>query len=229
MNVLVVGAHAFETLFLVGGTIARLAADGHRVALAVSCAPHPGGAAAPQEAADRQEESRRATSLIGATPYLLGFTADALRGGAEAPQSQLCEVFRQTAPRLILTHDPVDCSEEHTLTSQLASRCHSIVKRDGASDQSAGPSAIVFMDTLSGLGFEPEQFVDITEFYATKREMLMCFRSKLERKPDDQSPPWMEWLEVHSRFRGIQSGVGFAEAFRRPVVWGSMSPERLLP
>jgi hypothetical protein len=91
------------------------------------------------------------------------------------------------------------------------------------------PPEVIFMDTIGGLGFEPEEFVDISEHFHTKRRMIECYESEIAEWQDHPVFSWLEWLEVNSRYRGIQSGVRYAEAFRRANKWGVRSTKRLLP
>jgi len=229
VNVLAVGAHAFEALFLTGGTLARYAADGHRVALAVICAPSPEGLASGETALARENEALRAASLIGATVHHLRLDASNLSAGDGAAQSLLVDVIRETTPRVILTHDPLDHCPEHVLTSELVFRCRPMGGRRTGATTPADPPDVIYMDTLSGLGFEPEHFVDVTDVFATKREMIACCQGENKDWPGNPTAPWLDWMTIQSRYRGIQGGVGYAEAFRRPPSWGNMSPERLLP
>ena len=229
MNVLAVGAHAFGTLFLAGGTLARYAADGHRVTLAIVYSPPPESLAPGETALAWENEALRAASLIGATVHHLRLDASNLSAGDGAAQSQLADVIREATPRVILTHDPLDHFSEHVVTSELVFRCRSVHGRRTGATAAADPPEVIYMDTLSGLGFEPEQFVDITDVFATKREMIACCQREIEEWPNNPTLPWPDWLTVQSRYRGIQGGVGYAEAFRRPAAWGNMSPARLLP
>lgn len=229
MNVLAVGAHAFETLFLTGGTLARYAADGHAVALAILCAPPPESLALGETALARENETLRAASLIGATVHHLRLDAASLSAGDGAAQSLLADVIRKTTPRVILTHDPLDHFPEYVLASELVFRCRSMHGRRTGATAPVDPPEVIYMDTLSGLGFEPEQFVDVTDVFATKREMIACCGHEADEWPNNPRLSWLDWLTVQSRYRGIQGGVGYAEAFRRPAAWGNMSPARLLP
>lgn len=231
MNVLAIGAHPDDIELFCAGTLARYAQAGHSVAFAVICDGSGGVPGVAQEEARRlrEAESRSAASIIGATVHHLRLDASNLSAGDGAAQSQLADVIREATPRVILTHDPLDHFSEHVVTSELVSRCRSMHGKRTRAMAPADPPEVIYMDTLSGLGFEPEQFVDITEVFATKREMIACCQGEIERWPNNPTLPWLDWLTVQSRYRGIQAGVGYAEAFRRPATWGNISPARLLP
>ncbi len=40
---------------------------------------------------------------------------------------------------------------------------------------------------------------------------------------------FLEFVRTCSRFRGLQSGVAYAEGFRAATVWPRLSTKRLLP
>ena len=93
------------------------------------------------------------------------------------------------------------------------------------------------MDGVLGLSFIPEEWVDITDYFETKAEMLSKHLSQM--MPDTYDPnfvmpprdqaPMMRMLGVQSEYRGMQCGVKYAEAF---IYWKSFNrviPRRLLP
>ena len=55
--------------------------------------------------------------------------------------------------------------------------------------------------------------------------MMLAYESEISVWQDHPVLPWMEWMEVTGRYRGIQSGVRYAEAFRPLRKWGNMSSD----
>jgi LmbE family N-acetylglucosaminyl deacetylase len=235
VNVLAVGAHPLDVFFLCGGTLARYARSGHSVFIAVVCQPaaESATAAVEQVAALSETDTGRAASLIGATVDYLRVPAFSLRDDLET-SLRVTEVVRRAQPDVILTHDPADYYSDHQQTSETVSTA-AIMSRQVTIETESPPLSprhcpeVIFMDTISGLGFEPEEFVDITEDFDMKRRMIECYESEVAQWRDDPVFSWLEWLEVNSRYRGIQSGVRCAEAFRRANKWGVRSTKRLLP
>lgn len=90
-------------------------------------------------------------------------------------------------------------------------------------------SEIICTDTVAGVSFRPEPFVDIGDVIEAKRSMMMAYQGEIKAWQDDLVVPWMEWMEVTCRYRGIQPGARYAEAFRPLRRSGSLSPQRLLP
>ena len=79
------------------------------------------------------------------------------------------------------------------------------------------------------MNFNPTEYVDITDEIELKLEMLECHQSQLKWMRDHDNIDFAEFVRSCSRFRGIQCGVGYAEAFAQECVWGKVVPKRLLP
>jgi LmbE family N-acetylglucosaminyl deacetylase len=233
VNVLAVGAHPLDIVFLCGGTLARYARAGHTVAIAYLALPMSEWSHLSLEelTATREEETARAFSLIGAGVHFLRL------GPLEfslTPENKLrvTDLIRKVAPHVILTHDPQDYHPEHQVTTVLVHESSMLARQYVVETESPviqTHSEIMCMDTVAGVGFRPEQFVDISDVIETKRSMMLAYESEISFWQDHPVLAWMEWMEVTGRYRGIQAGVRYAEAFRPLRKWGNISPERRLP
>jgi LmbE family N-acetylglucosaminyl deacetylase len=85
------------------------------------------------------------------------------------------------------------------------------------------------MDNLAGMNFTPTEYVDITDEIDLKIEMLECHESQLKWMRDHDHIDFAEFVRTCSRFRGIQCGVQYAEAFRMAYNAFRIPPYRLLP
>ena len=85
------------------------------------------------------------------------------------------------------------------------------------------------MDTLAGVGFTPEEYVDITDTIDIKIRMLECHESQMTWMREHDKIDMAEFVTSVARFRGLQCGVRYAEGFRRLRVYPRMTPDRLLP
>ena len=84
------------------------------------------------------------------------------------------------------------------------------------------------MDTVVGINFTPEEYVDITSNIEKKRRILAAHASQGEWLQDQYRMSYIEFMETCSGFRGLQAGVRFAECFRRFVTFPA-NVEKLLP
>jgi LmbE family N-acetylglucosaminyl deacetylase len=84
------------------------------------------------------------------------------------------------------------------------------------------------MDTIAGISFQPEQYVDISSNFDTKKKMLAAHRSQelwLARYGMD----YQEFMECVARYRGLQCGVRYAECFQSSPTWPKWCKGSLLP
>ena len=233
MNVLAFGAHPDDIELYCGGTLAKYARAGHAVTIAVICNGDSGyEGLPPQEVARmREQESCNAAAVINATAHHLRYP-DHRVPTDDLIKSRIVEIIRLSKPQVVISHDPNDCFVDHVRSSELVEEClfmafHSNIETE--SPAITPPTTLFYMDTVAGLGFEPQEFVDITPVFDTKRRMLQCHQSQIVLWKDNPVLETMEMMEVTARFRGIQAFVRYAEAFRRPQLWTRMTTERLLP
>ena len=77
--------------------------------------------------------------------------------------------------------------------------------------------------------YVPEEFVDISDEIDLKIQMLECHESQLKWMRDHDNIDFAEFVKTCSRFRGLQCGVDYAEAFTQEFVWPKVVAKRLLP
>ena len=233
-SVLVVTAHPDDAEILCGGTIARYRAAGDDVAICHACTGNLGHVEIPPSelAPMRWDEAERAAAVVGAKHYTLG-CGDLHLIEAEEVVRRLAGIIREVRPTVIITHDPGDYMPDHTDVAPIvlkASFVATLPQYDGVGGEVWGVvPPVYFMDTIMGVGFEPEEYVDISETYETKTRMLECHESQVKWLRDHDGIDIMENIRVLSRYRGLQCGAEYAEAFRRHRVWPRMTAERLLP
>jgi LmbE family N-acetylglucosaminyl deacetylase len=229
-RVLALGAHPDDIELLCAGTLARFLQEGSEVHLAVACRGDRGGPD-PDRGRLRREEAAAAARLLGAPLHALGFRDAGVRD-TPAARARFLRLFRRVRPDLVLTHGPTDYHEDHVRVGDLAARCAwfaaSAGHRVGDLPPLEHPPALVYMDNLAGVGFEPTHYVDITATMETKRRMLACHASQLRRR-DGGIADLAELAETLARLRGFQCGVHHAEGFRPAPLWGRRRPEPLLP
>ena len=233
MRVLAVGAHPDDIELLCAGTLAKYAHQGHKVFLAHLCSGNMGGSDLDPErlAQIRDKEAEVSARLIEA--QALGPVAGDLDlYPTKQARVAVVDIIRRARPDVIFTHSPNDYMPDHVITSQLVfdasfTATLPLYKTDQPAHEPIVP--IFYMDTVAGLGFEPTDYVDITDFIETKKKMLLAHQSQHKWIEGHHQADALDLLQTTARFRGLQCGVEYAEAFRRLSVWGRVSPERLLP
>ena len=149
------------------------------------------------------------------------------------------DVIRRTKPNII-THPTQDYHPDHRVTSQLVMDSAQIARTRNYTSEYPPHGEVMpvaFMDGEMGVNFLPEEYVDISDVFETKIQMLMQHHSQLMPDyydpdfvipPNDQNP-FYRMAETMSAFRGLQCGVRYAEGFR---LWRSANrivTRRILP
>lgn len=234
MKVLAVGAHPDDLEILCGGTLARYAQEGHDV---VMCHATKGDRGSFEYSAEevstiRHREAGAAAEVIGAEHISLGLSDAEVNASDPEQRLMMIDLVRATKPDVIITHSPNDYMGDHNEVSRLVfdtSFFASLPLIETAHAYHEVVPALFYMDTFTGLRFEPTEFVDISEVVETKVQMLSCHESQLRWIRDHDGVDIVGQLKITGAFRGHQSGVPFAEGFERCLAWLRGTTTRLLP
>jgi LmbE family N-acetylglucosaminyl deacetylase len=227
LRFLAIHAHPDDIEFQCAGTLALLKRKGHQITLATLTAGDCGSAElAPSEIARiRREEARKAAELLGADYFCLEFE-DLRIVDDDRSRMRVTEVLRQVAPDVVITAPPIDYMTDHENTSRLVRQATfnaPIPNYTTGADHPARPIDAIphlyYVDPLEGTDYfgrdlPADFYVDVTETFAIKKEMLACHASQRD---------WLlrqhgidEYLEAQKRWsqkRGHEAGCPFAEAF----------------
>jgi LmbE family N-acetylglucosaminyl deacetylase len=178
----------------------------------------------------RNGEAEKAGSLAGIEVISLDI-GDLLPNGCSVEQrDKIADLIRRVQPDFIITHGPNDYMPDHREVSKLvfdASFAASVPQYGKGGKAAVTP--IYYMDNLAGLNFNPTEYVDITDEIDLKIDMLECHVSQLKWMRDHDHIDFAEFVRSCSRFRGLQCGVQYAEAFSQEMVWPKVTTRRLLP
>lgn len=232
MNVLAIGCHPDDIEIGCSGTLAKCVKRGDKVTVCHVANGNMGHEIIkPDELrVMRANEAKSAGALAGIEVCTLDI-GDLLPNGCDLSQRDaVAELIIKVQPDFIITHGPDDYMPDHREVSKLvfdASFVASVPQYNGGGKSAVTP--IYYMDNLAGLNFVPTEFVDISEEIDLKIEMLECHVSQLKWMRDHDGIDFAEFVKTCSRFRGIQSNVQYAEAFRQELVWPKVVTKRLLP
>jgi LmbE family N-acetylglucosaminyl deacetylase len=232
-NILAVGAHPDDLELCCAGTLAKFAKQGVKVSMAIATDGSAGHMIIPPKELGviRHREAEKAAKLIGADLYWMGSQDGFLFEDIDS-RLRFIEVIRKAKPDVIITHDPQDYHPDHRAVSRLifdASFESGIKNLATESPFHPGVQPLIYFDRVAGTGFQPTEFVDITETFEIKREMLACHESQLKWLRDHDNVDFIEMMVTLSSARGYQCGAKYAEAFRSETVWPRPRPYRVLP
>ena len=236
MNILAVGANPDDVEFLCAGTLAVYANRGDSVSIAFLTKGDKGSREIPLEemAAIRKGEAENAAKIIGAKMFPMGVPDGDVEVSLDL-RRKTAELIRQTKPDAVITHFHDDYMSDHNYTSQLvvdasfwAGAKHFTGDPNQAPHVEVRPP-VFYMDTLMGIGFVPQEYVDITEVMDIKIEMLSQHKSQLEYMKERDGLDFLDYMITAAKYRGYQCGVNYAEGFIPNRIYPSLSTKRLLP
>lgn len=213
-KVLVIAPHPDDEVLGVGGTMARLAHQGHDIFVAIVTHGDP-SMFDPGFIEQGRQEALKAHRLLGVrdTIFMEGFPAALLD---TVPHSQLNEAFRKVLndvkPQILFIPFNGDIHLDHRLVFESAL----VAARPNSTQQ---VQAIYAYETLSETnwnappltpGFLPNTYFDISAFLEVKLEAMRVYQTQLKLFPHERS---IKAIRALARLRGATVGFEAAEAF----------------
>jgi LmbE family N-acetylglucosaminyl deacetylase len=167
MKVLAVGAHPDDLESLCAGTLAKYRRHGHQVAMAVATNGEVGSSSLSKAeiAAIRRAEAEASAAVIDAEFHWLGYPDEFLFNDAPS-RLRFIDLVRQARPDLILCHDPEnDYHPDHTTSGRIIWDTHVMVTVPNIVTEHppcAKIPEIIYIDTIGGVNFIPNRYVDIS-------------------------------------------------------------------
>jgi len=237
MNVVSVGAHQDDIELLCLGTLVKYSLrEDVTITNVVISNGDKGGQFDPsipykEIAAIREREATAVAEALGGRYVCLGQPDEYVRDTDEA-RNHLTDILREAKADIVFANSPVDYNPDHMVAGQIAFHACMLASVSTIfTDHDPLPQcpAMYYMDSICGLEFEPTHYVDITEVFERKCELLRLHKSQMANM--DQMAGWdlVKYAQVVNAFRGIQCGVEYAEAFRPALAFPRLRPGNLLP
>jgi len=233
-RVLAVGAHPDDIEILCAGTLARFAREGAAVSIITVMNGDKGGFDIPpaELAETRRRECIAAAEVIGADWIGLGVPDGTLAWDGDL-HVRMIQAIQGVNPDLIITHAPNDYMSDHTETSKAVTNAsfYTVCPQFCAEgrEPAAAVAPVYFMDTVAGVGFDPQEYVDISDTLEIKLKMYSKHASQHRYLSEREGLDFADVIRTTARFRGLQCGAEYAEAFRGYAVWPRISCRRHLP
>lgn len=220
-TILVVAAHPDDEVLGCGATLARHAANGSIVHTLILSE----GATARSLKHDRGEykheldqlrdAAHRAADIIGSqTPRMLSFPDNRMDSISILEITKAVEeVIAELKPTIIYTHHGGDLNRDHQITHEAVVTAARFLPGNAI-------RAIHTFETVSSTewssptlhsAFQPNRFVDVSDFLPKKLEALSCYDSEMRAFPHPRSHDAIKALAAS---RGSACGVKAAEAFQ---------------
>ncbi len=240
MNILAIGAHPDDVETMCAGTLAKYASQGHKVFIATATSGNIGSATHTMEeiAAIRKQEAANSAALIGAEYICLDYDDEMFYETKEV-RLAFINLVRHCKADVIFTHSLHDYNPDHMLTAKIICDIAVMIPiahlKTEEEPYDVIPS-IWHWEPVNGMGFQPTDYVDITDFFETKMKMLNCMESQKAWMAANYASlggdeeRFFDTIRILSEFRGMQSGVKYAEGFVRSLDgMRTRFTERVLP
>ena len=212
MKILAIGAHPDDIEIFMYGFIAACKKRGDEIILGVAT----DGAAGSIEINNDLKDVREKEAILGlaklGNPSFLGLEDGNLSESINASKI-IKDFINDNKPDLVVTHAPNDYHPDHRSLSNFTTN-------------SVGfKCPVIFAETLMGINFNPEIYVDITEFFKAKKNAILCHQS--------QNPQmFLEAVELINRFRSAQCNApsqNYAEVYKVSTTFPFADIRNLIP
>ena len=196
MKVLGIGAHPDDIEIFMFGILKELKDRGNKIFLGIATDGKLGGENIKNIVEKRSEETIRGLQELG-TPIFFNFPDGNL--GSELSHYHLIkEYIYKILPDIIITHYKKDYHSDHRNLSEIIKKIagHNI--------------PLLYCDTMLGLNFNPNYYIDITKNFLLKKKAIKCHFSQKPKR-------FIDLIKVMNGFRAAQCNApigNFVEAYR---------------
>ena len=207
MNILVIAAHPDDEVLGMGGTIKKLSEAGNNMQLCVISEGASAQYSDKNMINERRESCIKAGKILGIQDFKFLNFPDAKLDSI--PQLEINieieKIISEIYPEIVYTVSNGDFSKDHQKvfdSTLVATRPMNKKIKKVISYELPGPRIEQF---------QPTMFEDISKEIVSKKEAMHEYKSEVEEFPHPRS---IESIESLAKYRGSQSGLRYAEAFR---------------
>ena len=210
MNILVVGPHPDDQELGMGGTIARLADQGHRVLLLDMTNGEPTPHGDPQT---RAREAAEAAEILGVSRRGLDLPNRTLEHTIEA-RHRVAGVIREHQAEIVFTPHLPDAHPDHTATTRIVEDARfdaKLTKVDFPGEPIYPRYLFYYFCTHLRTIPRPSFLYDVSGYEDRKRRAILAYESQFVTP---QSNRWIvEWLDAAGTYFGSRIRTRAAEPF----------------
>ena len=215
MNIAVIAPHPDDEILGCGGSLLRHATCGDSLAWIIVTSIFEKYGFSRERVDRRQQEIKEIARQLGIQQtYQLEFPTMQLHSGNFGELiAAVAEVFGEVQPERIYVPNRSDIHSDHRFTFEAVMSCTKSFRRPSVKQilMYETISETEFAPALPEKAFLPNYFIDITDYFTEKRELLSVYKSETGSHPFPRS---RENLEALALFRGATVGVRYAEAFQ---------------
>jgi len=219
LDALVIAPHPDDAELGMGGTIARMLADG----MAVGVLDLTDGEPTPRGSRElRARESAEATAVLGVPWREQAGLPNRSLEATLAARAVVAGVIRRTRPRWLFAPHWQDAHPDHLAATTLAeaARFWAKLTKTDLPGEPFHPRRIFYYPCVHLQIVDPPAFVvDVTDTWDLKLQSLRCYASQFPPPSGDGPPGVLERVEAAAAWWGASIGCRHGEAFyaREPV------------
>lgn len=225
MKIVVVAPHPDDAELGMGGTIARLVAEGHDVLIVDMTDGEPTPAGTLEK---RVSEAREADRILGTRRVNLGLPNRRLEHTVAARHA-LAAVLRRERCEILFAPHPEDVHPDHLAATRIAedARFDAKLTKSDLPGEPVHPRKLVYYYCTHLRSMpDPTFALDISAYRSRKRDSILAYQSQvLDHQPNLGLP---DAVDARDRFVGTRLGVEAAEPFWCRELPGLRSLEALI-
>lgn len=179
----------------------------------------------------RNGEATQVAEALGGRYICMGQSDEYIRDTDEA-RNQLVDILREAKADLVFTLPPVDYNTDHMVTSQIAFHSSMLAAvKTIFTDHDPLPDTptVYYMDAIAGFEWQPTHYVDITDVWERKCDLLRMHKSQMANSEQWARADLVKFSRITGAYRGLQCRVEYAEAFKPALAWPRVKPGCPLP
>jgi len=224
-SILVVGPHPDDQELGMGGTIARLASQGHTVHLLDVTNGEPTPFGTPER---RAAEAARAAEILGVQRSLLGLKNREVTHDIES-RHRMAAVIRLHRPDWVFLPYPTDAHPDHVAVTRIGEDARFDAKLSKTDIPGAPwhPKRIIYyFCTHLRMSFQPTFCIDISDQIEVKMRAVEAYESQMGVNPAARFVP--EMVKTINGYFGGRIGTAYAEPFFTHEVLGFGGLDQLI-
>ena len=234
MNVLAIVAHPDDMEIACCGTLLKCAERGDKIFVCHACSGNLGHVVIPPDELRilRSNEAKQSGELGGFEVLHGGFDDLEIYENNKESRDKIVDIIKYANPDFIITHSPNDYMPDHTAVSRLvfdASFTATLPNYKSKQKKAAKLVPIYYMDTLTGVDFNPTEYVDVSKYIDKKIQMLNCHKTQTVWMKEHDNIDFGDMVKTCCKYRGFQCGADYAEGFTMCNVYLKQTTKRLLP
>ena len=212
MKILAIGAHPDDIELFMYGFLSLCKKRGDKLFLAIATDGSAGGNNENNKLSTiRENETLDALKYLG-QPYFFRFKDGYLASEDKSFQFIKNYIF-EVCPDLVVTHHINDYHPDHRILSNYIKEICGF------------NFPVLYCETLMGVNFEPDVYVDITEYFEEKKEAIMNHKSQNPKR-------LIEIVKTMNRYRSLQcngSYYQYVETFKIPKQFPFLDLRNMIP